>query len=424
MRSSILESDIQLNRRVDILFKCLQDEDNCGEGAGYLVISNKNGKVWLLNLNNLKVALCIYQPSSLKGRILKKCLPIFYSITGIGKLIRLVLRFKYKRLYIEKEFLQSIEKAFNVSMDRINLSFFLGTPSDHQKITIQISTGKKILGYCKATNSDVVRKLFYHEKWLLDSFKLAGVQNIPDCLYCGPVSSRNSNINLFIQSTRKTSNSLVSHVLLESHYEFLAELNRCTFVSVDYLDTDYHATLMRLRKNLFNLNYINYSEEIFFREAEKMKLNGRLMVDTISQAIDRVEKTLSQSREYSAYHGDFTPWNMFIEDDFLFVFDFEYGMESYPPMIDIFHYFTQTCILVEKLCVDDLYCKFEKYFFSTILLDHYKMPWKNLKELKIYYCCYLLSVIANYLERDKECMCQETKRYLGIWILLLQKLRV
>lgn len=34
---------------------------------------------------------------------------------------------------------------------------------------------------------------------------------------------------------------------------------------------------------------------------------------------------------FCAYHADFTPWNMYVEQDELFVFDWEYAQMTYPP---------------------------------------------------------------------------------------------
>ena len=45
----------------------------------------------------------------------------------------------------------------------IDFSIFCGTPCVHQKITMQISKDKRILGYCKVTDSENIATLFKSE---------------------------------------------------------------------------------------------------------------------------------------------------------------------------------------------------------------------------------------------------------------------
>jgi hypothetical protein len=113
---------------------------------------------------------------------------------------------------------------------------------------------------------------------------------------------------------------------------------------------------------------------------------------------------------FSAYHGDFTPWNMFFERGQLFVFDFEYAQMTYPPYLDWFHFFTQCCIFEKHLTTNEIYNAYQirKQEVSGYLINP-----------DFYYLCYLLGILSLYLDRDKENPGKDVKHNLEIWISLI-----
>ena len=99
----------------------------------------------------------------------------------------------------------------------LEFSVFCGTPSVHRKITMQISCGSRILGYCKATESEEIAALFRGEAEMLNDLHRKGIQDVPECLFCGDTDRK---VTLFVQSTAKTSRSLVLHEWTELHTAF------------------------------------------------------------------------------------------------------------------------------------------------------------------------------------------------------------
>ena len=76
-----------------------------------------------------------------------------------------MLKIKKKNLALNEKIYDCIKLYFQCDFD---YSIFLGTPSKHQKTTIQVFREKKILGYCKITNSKQLFDIFSDEKKLLD----------------------------------------------------------------------------------------------------------------------------------------------------------------------------------------------------------------------------------------------------------------
>ena len=112
--------------------------------------------------------------------------------------------------------------------------------------------------------------------------------------------------------------------------------------------------------------------------------------------------------EFGAYHADFTPWNMFEEKGKLFVFDWEYAQMTYPPMLDRYHFFTQTAI-------------FEKHWQEDEIMEYIqcaKGNWINAEA----YILYLLDIIARFTIREKGKVSGDVAHTMNIWIELLKQL--
>lgn len=410
--------DIESYNKMQKLFLSIISSYHYGEK--YLSITNLDGKTWVIPEHNMKTAMNLYQPSAIKGKILRKLLPLVNLMPFVRTVVRKALHVKSQKLTVNPILLNRVvevfasEKRLPLSKDKIELSFFLGTPSVHQKIIIQVSIGTNVLGYCKITESDEIKAIFYHEQDILSEFHKDGVNNVPTCLYCGKLED-DSFVSIFIQSTVKTNRSKVIHDIRNAHFEFLKSLVCKTQTDADYLSSDYHTMIEGLKENL---DYLSVIEDSYSTDLQQ---NSKV-INIVKEAIKSTEQILSRpDTVFSAYHGDFTPWNMFFEKEELCVFDLEYAKKSYPPLIDIFHYFTQTCIFKKGLDTNNIYHEFEKHFINDIRSELYKL-FKCSVNAKQSYIYYLLDIIALYLNRDKGNFNRDVERNLKIWVALLEKL--
>lgn len=358
----------------------------------YIKIINKDGKTWIIPVNNLKNALNLYQPSAVKGRILKKWLPVLYPIPILSNILESILHIEPCDYEITDELGFEIEKAFGEKIDLLSFAFFLGTPSIHQKTTIQISNKHRILGYCKYTSDEQIKRIFHHEELILNKLNVAGVDNIPLCLFCGKTNSDNGT---FIQSTSKTNNSIITHAISKKHIEFLRTVyektkTRCSFLNTDYKREieDYSCLLM---------------QSDFFSTDEKQQY---------CKALKKIDMYYSNQFEYCVFHADFTPWNMFEEKGKLFVFDWEYSKATFPPFIDLFHYFTQSEIFEYGKDADRITEDFEKEF-SRQLYDGL------FQDKDIAYLSYLVYIVGFYFNRDKGEYSKDIKHCMSIWMQLI-----
>jgi hypothetical protein len=350
----------------------------------FYAFSNVDGKQWLMPAKHLVTAMNLYQPSSLKGRVMKNFFPYFHRLHIIQKKANVE-----KRLYsLDLGF-----KAFlcrRLGVDKIDFSIFCGTPCVHQKITIQLSYGSRILGYVKLTDNEMVKNNFRREKKILDDLERKGMNCVPRCLFCG---TWKDNIDLFIQTTNKTNHSFTDHQWNKRETAFIQELHNKTKLRIPFESTDFFR----------DLSYLN----------ENISLLKDFDLQPVKSAINRVMRTYATKEvNFSFCHADFTPWNIYIEKGKLYAFDFEYAKCTYPPYLDYFHFITQTAI-------------FENHLDAEDIMKIYQKQNNNIKELlgtetmDLAYLCYLLTIISHYVQREKNEYSQSMMNCFRLWIHLI-----
>lgn len=345
---------------MDLLSKILE----VGRGGHFISFANSEGKRWIVPIRSMRTAINLYQPSSIKGKLIKQLLPYTYRLPMVKRMVG----FKEMQIALSADLEKLIESVFNIPS--FEFSIFGGTPSVHQKITIQISKKDLIIGYCKVSDSNDIAKLFRRESLLLEYLHKKSVNQIPISLFCDKIG----DLSIFIQSTTKSKYSKSKHRLTEKHWEFLAILHEKTKITCLFEKSGLAVSLNSLENYLYKL-------------PQKDAI-------IITIAINRV-RSYYGNREvvFSTYHGDFTPWNMFFDKGKLFVFDFEYFESKFPAFMDVFHFITQTAILELKYPGMSIYKYFQKEISTHVAY---------FDNINIQYISYLLSIVSFYFRIDSD----------------------
>ena len=273
-------------------------------------------------------------------------------------------------------------------------AIFMGTPSVHQKITIQVSRKDEISGYCKISDSKKIFDIFLHEKKILDFLNQANVKNVPTCLSCTELDDGRF---AFSQTTIKTLNSATKHMFGESERAFLQQLSEKTVIECIFDNTDFYRSIIALQEN--------------FAVLESNGFN----VKCVKVGIHKILDYYANIRNYSVYHGDYTPWNMFYENETLFVFDFEYAQYTYPKYLDALHYFMQTAIFEKNLNGDEILHSFSQQIECTPLKNMFSDPYIALLS-------YILDIISLYVSRENGMFAGDVKRNMKIWMYLCSEI--
>ena len=343
-------------------------------GEKFYRFGNADGKYWIVPAHYMRTALNLYQPSGIKGKMVKALLPCLHWLAPVRKAIKA----KTLNCRLGNELHSLLCKVFGVQ--DIEFSIFEGTPSVHQKITMQLSRGNCILGYCKLSESNEIKALFEREASILECLADKGVTDIPHALYCGTLCS---GTHIFVQSTVKTGASKVVHEWGALQERFLSLMQEKTKVILPFEESDYYRTLTALQEHL----------EWLPADIDRM---------VVATAGARVHSKFRDRKvEFCAYHGDFTPWNMFANGERLFIFDFEYAYMSYPAGLDRYHFFTQTAVFEKHWGIDEI----------AAYMESDAGKWID-KEL---YAMYLLDVISRFTMREGGKVSGEAAKPFALW---------
>lgn len=357
-----------------------------GKELKYIELNNTVGQKWLIPLKNSNTHLSLFQPSSLKGKLVVAAFNIIKHFPFILKKINA----RSIRLNFSSQFISFIEDLFHAKQCEIGV--FCGSPGKHQKLTLLVANKDSILGYCKLSDNPELLSIFQQEADCLAYLKSKGINNIPESLFDGELPNL-KGVYAFIQTTIRKGKVTSANYLNQSVFSFVTQMFDLTKKRLGYQDSDFCKSVDTLK------SYIS----LFDKEEQNI----------INRAIEEIEKTLNQSSFYSAYHGDFTPWNSFLQGDKLFVFDFEYFQKYTMPFMDYFHFFTQSSIYNEYLESDKI---FNKYVAIKDTIKH------NIPNPDFYYTCYLITVMAFYLNRDNGFLNDRIESCFRTWVNLMKNI--
>jgi hypothetical protein len=202
------------------------------------------------------------------------------------------------------------------------LSFFTGTDGPHRKTTIQLmDSDGMILGYCKMSRKSHVRNYLRNEADMLARVKFMRLlsADIPSVIAFRDEGSA----TLLFTDSLKSATHVSPKVLGKDHINFLDELRR---------HTEYNGARMLLddlaaqTKN-FDGSLSKMMGPEWISRLTSIELNLRPYADKIPLCL---------------CHGDFTPWNTFLQDGRFYVFDWEYARADLPVGFDLVHFILAT----------------------------------------------------------------------------------
>ena len=355
-------------------------------GNQHIILVNQEGKRWIFPVDNVKIGMNIYQPSSFQGKTVKKLLPYITK----WKFILNKLHISVANMKLQDDVMQYL---YHLVGGEFEYSIFYGTPSPNQKITMQINQGKKCIAYVKFSDKEHIAEYFQRECDLLKDLEEKGMSGIPKAM----AFQKMGNDYIFVQSGDKSGREKEADSFNRVHMTFLNEMYKYTKVTKSFEETKYFKMLVDLQKCL-----------------ERFESKDR---DIIHKGIDKISRVWTNETEFYLYHGDFTPWNMYLKEDRLHVFDFEYAKREYPKYLDVFHFHTQIWNLVERRDMESIWNLYQgKYqkWAECLQIDN----------IDVYYIAYLLDIIHENLLLESITNEKIDEDCYKLWLYLLERLIV
>lgn len=282
------------------------------ELQAYVVVGGRsNPRWWLIPLTNRHVAvsgMAMFQPILPSARLIKR-LAIGANRIGLSTL------WARNRIYLSRPII-----LFELlGQDDLQFAYFTGTESPHRKVAVQVMDSQgRIKGFAKISQKTAVRALLDHEARTLSRLATLALHaaHVPTLLYAG----ERNGAGLLLTDTLKTPRAVTVTILKSVHTAFLHELAEKTAVPQDGRTVD------ALKRR-------------YLQVADKLTGEWRQRFD---QGLSRLEAVSQQLLPATLTHGDFTPWNTFLVNGKLYVFDWEYAETDYPASNDLIHFLLAT----------------------------------------------------------------------------------
>ena len=333
-------------------------------GKKYFVFDNGK-KTWIIPTKNMNKGFGIYQASNIKGKIMKT----FFPMIRWSKIVRKIAKCRIKKLSLRREIIQIIEKYCS---EDYQCSVYYGNLDESQqnaKATIQVFNQNNIFIFIKVTNNEENKKTFVKEKRALQYLERKKIVNIPKCISI----EKFGGWSAFVQdTTNKKIKS--SFIFSEAHWEFLINIYNATKCIDKYQNSDICVYFNKLSVLMENNPQL-----------DKNNILGRSLA-YVKSWLEADEKI------YTFAHGDFTPWNTYVVEGKIYVYDFEYCLKRSVPFFDFFHFICQKNLI--KRGMDTKSTIREYNAFKQRMLQFIDEPDKA-------FCSYLLYIITFYFVRTK-----------------------
>jgi len=293
----------------------------------YLALPNTENPRVIIPLNSrkhFKVGFNLHNTASPKNRLIKE---IFKNIYPLPKLLIKNIVYETEEISRIRNFLKNELK----NIKELSFSFYIGTPSINQKLTIQImDVSGEVLGYLKVTNNEVSKNFILNED---KSSKYLTELNIENFIY--PKISVISKIEKFTVLFHED----IAKETVPIDYKLTKELNNCLI------------ELALKSKTVTKIeNYLNILKETFLKTINT-KIVSNEITDLFNTAFSKIEK---KSFPLVFVHGDFVPYNIRIKDDILAIFDWEFSKRRGLPFSDLFHFIFQGSYQILNLSVKEI----------------------------------------------------------------------
>lgn len=346
---------------------------NIGINAGTVPSQEKTNKESCnYILNNSGEIRWLFSSKSSKPEFLRFYFKGSKRASFIGKLYILLFKFHLKKLAVSGSFNLYVNDCDkNIFRNPNGWALFTGTAGPNRKMIFwQNKNGKNI--YTKIALTNASQLLIKKEKKALEKLQETSLKEI---------------------AFPKIHSHSEKYISLEE-VNIRQNIKKNSFSNIP-VNTLQDWSLKNLLKE--NLKETNWWNKAIQNLQEALQFNDSRLSKGLFIKINYLKDYLSKN-EFSfttLAHGDFTPWNIFFDDNKIGIIDWELSEPGMPALFDIIHYIYQENILIEKNSFSIIHAKIDKIFSSP--------DWKFFLENNSFSAadcemCYLFFTVSFYLK--------------------------
>jgi hypothetical protein len=346
-------------------------------------INNPDGTMrWIFPVDGSpEPHLALYNSNTRKAGIYRKLTRLVWKAGGSGLL-------SSGTLWLQQNLLETVKKQYGIRPDE-TFSLFTGTRGATRKIVISVYHGGQVKGFIKVPLTPLAFEGVENENEMV---KELGKYDLTT-LSLPRISQRiNGHARL---SNIRPAVCIPAERITAIHIRALAELYALSHERRAIADTAAWESITNnmewLSRELVCINELNHNQ-----------------VKTLISLLRRVygEVNAGESVAVSVSHGDFTPWNMYCDEQRLYVYDWEMARNGIPMCFDLFHFSYQSTILQQQkdyTHVTQAINLWTRQALTQQLVKKYKI------NLQLHHTLYLLFTVSHYLRRylcEKELLMQ------------------
>ena len=326
-------------------------------------ISNKDNSMrWIFPKTNKSPSfLSFYNASTFKSKLISRSIKIAFKL-GLKNIVS-----KGKFTVLHQEELKPNRDYLLIDKD--SYSIFTGTAGLNRTALLEFNKNGFSTHFVKIPLSKESEKLVAKEieilnqiKGSFNSFRIPKSYTIKGNKEC--ITTNNNKIR-----ERSTE-------LLPQHLTAISELLENTFIEESIENNSGY------KNSLNNINYLASNGNSPRHKRVVKLLNG--LINEINP---------KQTIIAHLAHGDFTPWNMYVSENDLYIYDWELARNGFSPLFDLFHFHFQTGVLIHNSSFEEIINKIQASLSHTIIaqkINQYDINTETALQL------YLLEVISYY----------------------------
>jgi len=348
-------------------------QNNLNKLLSYSYITNPDQTIRWLYPSKLKIPtfLNFYNSSSLRAKIFTIAIKILFTLK-LSKLIR------SDEVYLsvhEGSILQRILDKY----PGYNHSIFTGTVGKNRKIIVELNNGYKSLVFAKVAISNTSEDLIQNEFHVLSKLKRENLTSI----YV-PTVLAYSEKELLEISNIKPKRCKQPSKLIDVQIVALTQINTINHKHIQWKDMQEKFEIESIIENL---------------KVKAMANNGldRRRISLYIENLSSLCKTIGDEVRFSCglAHGDFTPWNMYINHEKLYIYDWELSKGAMPVLFDLFHYIFQSEVMINRS--DYAHVK-DEIGRVLSLISTKKMIEKFNADINVNFIFYLIYISSYYID--------------------------
>lgn len=374
----------------------LSTANNC-QWVSFEYICNPDGSIRWFYPSGAKSAghLELYNSAGLKAKLYKSITRLAWR-TGCAKLLASGT-FRVQQILFE-----TVQKYYGIRADEVT-SFFTGTRGITRKMVMEIHHQNKSTGFIKAGFTTEAKRLIENEYAMVNALNKYDFTILSIPKVSGRINghARLSNIKpaFIIPAERITAIHVraLAEIYAISHEKKAMHATACWDSILSNMDF--------LRKELVFINNLN-----------------RNSTKHLVQLLTQLFQSLPQETyiPVSVSHGDFTPWNMYCDEQRLYVYDWEMARNGIPMFFDLFHFTYQSQILQQRnnySAVKETINQWKQQALVQQLVKKYRI------DLSLHHALYLLFNVSHYLRQylgEKEPL-QQSSWMMNAWTEAIQE---